>query len=196
MHIAQQEFMKQDRAFGIRNAALLVVIIVILIPAGWARGNFKSLHRFGGGGDGRNPRASLVSDQAGSLYGTTVEAGSGNGEGGGGTVFKLTPNADGSWTESMLYSFCSLTNCADGDGPASKLIFDAAGNLYGTTSGSGQISVDVVFKLKPNSDGSWTESVLHTFCSAHTLPRRAPPRRSHLRPSRKSLWDDKVWWHV
>ena len=51
----------------------------------------------------------------------------------GGTVFKLTPNLNGTWTESTLYHFCSLTNCSDGANPLSVLIFDAAGNLYGTT---------------------------------------------------------------
>jgi uncharacterized repeat protein (TIGR03803 family) len=66
-------------------------------------------------------------DGEGNLYGTTGYGGSyGNG-----TVFKLTPASTG-WTETVLYSFCSQTNCADGLEP-NRLTMDAAGNLYGTT---------------------------------------------------------------
>ncbi len=49
-----------------------------------------------------------------------------------GVVFKLTPNQDGSWTESVLHSF----NSSDGAYPSAGLIFDAAGNLYGTPTGA------------------------------------------------------------
>jgi uncharacterized repeat protein (TIGR03803 family) len=117
--------------------------------------------------DGAYPEATtLIFDAAGNLYGTTR----GGGAYGGGTIFKLTPNSNGSWTESVLYSFCSLTNCSDGSLPYAGLIFDAAGNLYGATLGGGNqcfyaIGCGVVFKLTASGDGSWTESVLHTFCS-------------------------------
>jgi uncharacterized repeat protein (TIGR03803 family) len=86
-----------------------------------------------------------------------------------GTVFKLAPNADGSWRESVLHSFCSRTNCGDGAYPDAGLIFDQAGNLYGTTAFGGELSCNsgsgcgVVFKLVPNSNGGWKETVLHTF---------------------------------
>jgi uncharacterized repeat protein (TIGR03803 family) len=112
--------------------------------------------------DGASPFAGLIFDQAGNLYGTTAVGGAT----GGGTAFKLTPNSNGSWMEGVLYSFCSLTNCADGYEPSAGLIFDQAGNLYGTTaSGGEQDGSGTVFKLTPNSDGSWTESVLHSFTS-------------------------------
>src|SRR5438105_5582938 len=79
------------------------------------------------------------------------------------------PYPDGSWTESVLYSFCSVTNCADG-GRSAGLIFDAGGNLYGTAGGGGSTNCNggcgTFFKLTPNSDGSWTESVLHSFTGA------------------------------
>jgi uncharacterized repeat protein (TIGR03803 family) len=118
------------------------------------------LHTFHGG-DGELPRAGLIFDVAGSLYGTTQDGGTHKG----GTVFKLTPNADGSWTETVLHSF----NGSDGRVPLAGLIFDAAGNLYGTTSEGGnykacpRIGCGLVFKLTPNTHGSWTESVLHSF---------------------------------
>jgi hypothetical protein len=57
--------------------------------------------------------------------------------GGGGVVFKLSPNQDGtSWTQTILYTFCADSQCADGSVPNS-LIMDAAGNLYGTTAYGG-----------------------------------------------------------
>ena len=117
------------------------------------------LHRFKGGSDGEMPYAGLIFDAAGNLYGTT----SGGGSSRGGTAFGLTPNSDGSWTESVLYSFCQLTNCVDGNAPLAGLTPDAAGNLYGTTNEGGASGGGTVFKLTPNSDGIWTETVLLSF---------------------------------
>ncbi len=114
------------------------------------------LYSFMGGSDGGGPVASLIFDSAGSLYGTTA----GGGSFGNGTVFKLTPNRDGSWTESVLYSFMGGS---DGGGPVASLIFDSAGSLYGTTAGGGSFGNGTVFKLTPNRDGSWTDSVLYSF---------------------------------
>ncbi len=113
------------------------------------------LHQFKGG-DGGNPVAGVVFDAAGNLYGTTVSGGAQNG----GTVFKLARNADGTWTDTVLYNF---TNGADGSGPACTLVLDAAGSLYGTTLGGGAHGKGTVFKLVPNRDGNWTESVLYSF---------------------------------
>ncbi len=112
-------------------------------------------------GDGAEPLASLIFDQAGNLYGATEYGGALAA----GTVFKLAPNADGSWRESVLHSFCSRTNCGDGAEPFASLIFAQAGNLYGATEYGGAHGGGTVFKLAPNADGSWRESVLHSFCS-------------------------------
>jgi len=133
----------------------------------------KVLHDFTGGEDGGYPAAKLVFDEAGSLYGTTSGGGVTTcGSAGCGVAFRLTPTLDGSWNEKVLYQF---TEGADGGVPVSDLIFDRAGSLYGTAyfGGSGahcgnapvDVGCGVVFKLTPKSDGSWTESVLHTFCS-------------------------------
>ena len=79
-----------------------------------------------------------------------------------GVVFKLTPKGDGTWTESVIHSF----KYTDGATPTAGVVFDPAGNLYGTTSGGGaHEGAGTVFKLAHNPDGSWTESVLHDFCS-------------------------------
>ena len=123
------------------------------------------MYTFGGPPDGNSPEAKLVFDGAGNLYGTTPFGGMY----GMGTVFRLTPS-NGQWTETVLYDFCpQLQNCVDGAGPRSGLIFDAAGNLYGTTYAGGVYSKPedpiggVVFELTPQPDGSWIETVLHSF---------------------------------
>ena len=76
---------------------------------------------------GYDPVAGLIFDAAGHLYGTTYEGGAFRS----GTVFELAPNPDGGWKEKVLHSF---TGHDDGAGPAAALIFDQAGNLYGTKS--------------------------------------------------------------
>lgn len=68
--------------------------------------------------------------------------------------------------EKVLYSFCAQSNCADGEGPASGLMFDTAGDLYGTTIYGGAYAGGVVFQLTRGADNTWTEKVLYSFCSA------------------------------
>ncbi len=119
--------------------------------------------------DGEWPTAGLIEDTSGNLYGTTSAGGatitvSGNTTTGG-TVFKLTPKGDGSYSETVLYSFCSQSGCTDGLWPTSSLIEDASGNLYGTTTAGGGINDGTVFKLTPNGDGGYSESVLYSFCA-------------------------------
>jgi uncharacterized repeat protein (TIGR03803 family) len=130
------------------------------------------LHSFAGTGDGAQPEARLTFDTAGNLYGSTVTGGLNrctafnNGfDNGCPLIFKLTPNADGSWTETVIHRFTGLN---DGGGEPSPLLFDAAGNLYGTTSNGGISGVGVAFKLTPSSNGTWTESILHSFPSTNT----------------------------
>lgn len=65
--------------------------------------------------------------------------------------------------EIVLYSFCSQEKCSDGDQPISGLIFDTAGNLYGTTPYGGH-GGGVVFQLTPGADGTWSEKALYSFC--------------------------------
>jgi uncharacterized repeat protein (TIGR03803 family) len=111
---------------------------------------------YGSGADGANPYAGLTFDAPGNLYGTTFFGG----PAGGGTVFKLAPNPDGTWTKSTIYAF---QGGADGANPYGSAVFDRAGNLYGTTVGGGSRGYGTVFKLAPSAGGGWTETILHNF---------------------------------
>jgi uncharacterized repeat protein (TIGR03803 family) len=114
--------------------------------------------------DGFNPGSSLTSDGKGNLYGTTYNGGVGSGYG---TVFELSPNDDGGWNETAIYSFCSIPYCADGSEPFfSNVVFDNAGNLYGTTALGGTYDYGVVFELSPLGT-SWTETVLYSFSNGY-----------------------------
>ncbi len=154
---------------GNLSAALLVIMLVLVVaPGTWAQSKYKTLYRFTGGSDGRRPYAGLIFDQAGNLYGTTTYGGNFTDcdiVGGCGVVFKLTPNSDGSWKESVLHTFCSPAGCGDGAGPYGSMIFDAAGNLYGTTEAGGSGTVGAVYELMP-SNGGWAESVLYSFAGS------------------------------
>jgi len=121
--------------------------------------------------DGGEPEG-VIMDSAGNLYGATYNGGLyyfPNSNVGGGTVFELAPPAQsgGAWTETMLYSFCSLANCADGQYPSAAPTQDAAGNLYGTTVQGGANQTGTAFELSPPAQpgGAWTETVLYSFCS-------------------------------
>jgi len=116
------------------------------------------LHSFANnnGKDGTNPCAALVFDSAGNLYGTTTAGG----VKGDGTAFELMPKAGGGWTEVGLHTF---GNGSDGLYPYGNLIFDASGNLYGTTDQGGVYGLGTVFELSPKIGGGWTEKVLHSF---------------------------------
>ncbi len=124
--------------------------------------------------DGYAPSGSLITDRSGHLYGTTDRGGSGTVDGGGGcgTVFELTPNAQRTtWTETVLYSFCTQANCVDGFGPQAGLVVDPAGNFYSTAAGGGAANSGAVFQLTPDKSGThWTETVLYSFCVQPACP--------------------------
>jgi uncharacterized repeat protein (TIGR03803 family) len=95
--------------------------------------------------DGAFPRAGLIADANGNLFGTTFEGGAG---GNFGTVFEIAKTADGyASTPTTLVSFCSLPNCADGSGPLANLIADANGNLFGTASEGGNNNGGTAFEV-------------------------------------------------
>jgi uncharacterized repeat protein (TIGR03803 family) len=97
--------------------------------------------------------AGVTSDGSGNIYGASATA-----------VFELSPNGSG-WTPKTLFTFANATK--DGSGPNSTLVFDKAGNLYGTTTQGGKSNAGTVFKLSPvtsgKKKGTWTEKVLYAF---------------------------------
>jgi uncharacterized repeat protein (TIGR03803 family) len=137
-------------------------------PAGGGPWTESVIYSFTGGSDGSAPQAGLIFDAEGSLYGTTLQGGSGlcyteNLLTYCGTVFKLAPpTAQGeAWTETVLYNFLAGS---DGALPQSSLIFDSTGSLYGTAE-SGIYGGGTIFQLTPPSTpgGAWTEQILHSF---------------------------------
>jgi uncharacterized repeat protein (TIGR03803 family) len=136
--------------------ANLALVAVTLCVAGTAASQEKVLHSFNNA-DGANPYASLISDHAGNLYGTTYAGGAY----GYGAVFELRPKSGGGWAERVLHSFNN--NGTDGFQPYSGLMFDTSGNLYGTTYEGGANSVGTAFELAPKGGGVWMEAVLYSF---------------------------------
>jgi uncharacterized repeat protein (TIGR03803 family) len=106
-----------------------------LTPTSGNRWKESVLHSFKGGNDGAYPSAALVFDKPGNLYSTTQAGGRYNS----GTVFKLSPGSSNHWKESVVYSF---KGGDDGGDSVAPVVFDDAGNLYGTT-------LETVFEITP-----------------------------------------------
>jgi len=137
--------------------------------------------------DGEYPIGPLAAGADGAFYATSDIGGTS----GSGTAFTLFAEPSGGcgagintgngWCEFVIYNFCSVANCADGNEPSGSLSylnakFDRPGNLYGTTYSGGSHNAGVVFELssKPilsacptgsNQSGGWCETVLYNFCS-------------------------------
>ena len=119
-----------------------------------AAGAETILHSFGSSAtDGWTPRADLIIDNAGNLYGTTVNGGANQG----GTVFKI----DAAGTETIVYSFGE--HVTDGRYPYGGVIMDSSGNLYGMTSSGGSGGDGTVYKIEP----AGTETILYSFSGSN-----------------------------
>jgi uncharacterized repeat protein (TIGR03803 family) len=126
--------------------------------------------------DGRSPIGSLVQLPNGTLYGATV----GGGAGGFGSIYALTPSG----VLTTLYSFCTLTNCTDGETPRSGLVLAANGLLYGTTSAGGTHRNGTVFQISPA--GKLT--TLYTMCSQPSCTDGAQPYGTLIQASNGKLY--------
>lgn len=122
-------------------------------PFAHAKWNQITLHDFSSVPDAQEPRAGLIRDPEGNLYGTTQVGGDNDL----GAVFKV----DTGGNETVLYSFSQGT---DGGQPFARLVQDKQGNLYGTTVVGGIQSdcgagCGVVFKVDPSGN----ETVQYSF---------------------------------
>ncbi len=111
------------------------------------------LHSFMSGPDGFSPRAGVIGDGTGNLYGTTEDGGPANS----GVVYKVSAGV-----ETVLHSF---TGGVDGKYPYAGVIRDSAGNLYGTTEDGGLRSTG---ELSTGWTRRATETILHNFGTAST----------------------------
>jgi uncharacterized repeat protein (TIGR03803 family) len=138
--------MKVKRVARTYNLSHILSIVVVLAASSLslhAGATETVIHSFSGT-DGSQPAAALTPDGAGNYYGTTY----GGGIYGFGTVFELSPSSGGGWSETVLYNF---TGTADGSQPASSLVRDSGGNLYGSTGAGGSYcqpyGCGVIFEL-------------------------------------------------
>jgi len=136
------------------SAAYRAPAIVELSPDGKGGWNPTVLHTFQ---KYYYPTGPPRLDKAGNLYGTTF----GGGADDGGTVYELFPGKDGEWKLKILYHFRNDTT--DGSGPFAGVVFDAAGNLYGTTTFGGPSNLGTVFELARVGDYRYQEKVLWSF---------------------------------
>ncbi len=144
----------------IRQSLTVLALAVVLLSTAWAKPKFKILQTVPGG-----LFSGLTFDAQGNLYGVTGAGGDYNH----GTIFELTPGANG-WTLTTIHSF----DGQDGGTPNGGLIFDAAGNLYGT-SPSGGTGGGNVFEMTPGSSG-WAFNVLYNFCLQYHCPDGGGPQ--------------------
>jgi uncharacterized repeat protein (TIGR03803 family) len=144
-------------------------VVFELSPVSGGSWHETILHNFTGGLDGGFPEDGLAFDSAGNLYGTASAGGTSFNCGGGcGVAFKLSPTTSGTWHETVLHDFALG---ADGGLPGSHFVLDAKGNLYSTTPLGGQVNTlfcggagcGIVYELSPQANGTWKQTVLHSF---------------------------------
>jgi uncharacterized repeat protein (TIGR03803 family) len=155
-----------ENRLSLRAFASIVLTILMLhcfaLSRAWAEPKYKVLHNFTAGKDGGELGGSLVLDEQGNLYGTTSYGGAHEG----GTAFELSPQPSGEWDLTVLYSFCRVPpHCEDGGLPFAGMIFDSAGNLYGTAPDGGRgkpVAAGTAFELTPSAD-KWKEKTIYNF---------------------------------
>jgi len=142
------------------KALVLFVVTLAFAASAWAAGTETVLYNFCSSTscvDGNVPYGSLIADSSGNhLFGTTYYGGSNNL----GEVYELTKSGS-TWTETVIHSFLGQSN-SDGANPFGGLVFDTAGNIYGTTYVGGPSNQGTVFELS-KSGSTWKETVLHSF---------------------------------
>jgi uncharacterized repeat protein (TIGR03803 family) len=149
-------------AGGTHNYGTVYELTEVLTGKAKGTWKLKVLHSFAGGTkDGEGPVGNLVLDSSDILYGVTQTGGAH----GVGVAFQLAKPVSGAWKETLLYHFGA--SASDGYLPQAGLIFDSAGNLYGTTSGGGTAGQGTAFELVAQKTAPWKETILHGFGSGN-----------------------------
>jgi uncharacterized repeat protein (TIGR03803 family) len=117
---------------------------------------FRVIHNFTGGPDGSSGSAGRMVWRGGRLFGAATTGG----DFGHGVVFQLKPTASGQWAFRTLYAF---QGSPDGSFPYGALLFDGAGNIFGTTYYGGDNGLGGVYQLTRNGAGNWSEQFLYSF---------------------------------
>ena len=130
---------------------------------------FSPLYEFIGGFDGAVPYGGVAIGPNGALYGTAETRGVSDQ----GTVFELRPPFTVCkgvlcyWNQAVVHAFAGYP--VDGAEPqVENLVFDQAGNIYGTTEEGGMYGGGTVFQLTPLA-GGYTESILYSFAVGVTV---------------------------
>jgi uncharacterized repeat protein (TIGR03803 family) len=179
----QHSLPRKSKSFEMRTALRTVLtslgagtLALVQVAGASAQANEKMVHIFGTASSGYalggyNPYGGVILDSAGNLYGTAAYGGSH----GYGMVFEMLKGANGQWTEKALFNFGDVAD--DGAyAPLAGLVFDRAGNLFGTTLGGGG-SADqygTVFELSPTASGKWTFKIVHVFGGTDGQQPRSP----------------------
>jgi uncharacterized repeat protein (TIGR03803 family) len=142
--------------FGVSSGGFLPEIVFELSPNGHGGWNPTMLHSFA---KRYYAEGAPVLDKSGNVYGTTSSGGASKN----GMVYRLSPGKNGKWTEKVLYAFKG--GAQDGSAPYAGIVFDAAGNIYGTTAGGGLFNDGTVFELVAPGKGSheYREKILWSF---------------------------------
>ena len=180
--------MRDPRLHGFYAAAIVLAFSLSLFSTGaLATSREQVIYAFSGFPDcGNLPTDSLIADESGNLYGTTLDGGAYKQ----GCVFRLSPTADGGWSEAILHSFSG----PDGAFPGAALVFDKSGNLYGTTVDGGAYGVGAAFKLSPSlmEDGPKSCSiaseamVMEWLRSANSLSTKTATSTAQLAPEERT----------
>jgi uncharacterized repeat protein (TIGR03803 family) len=152
----------KELRFALIRGLVVFTVALLVAPGIWAKPKFSVLARIPGG-----LRTGLTLDSKGNLYGVT----GGGGTNGVGSVFEVSRNSKGRWIVTTLHSF----DGTDGSSPNGNLIFDAAGNLYGTAINGGLYDRGTVFELTPGSGGGWSFGVIYNFCPQYNCLDGAEP---------------------
>ncbi len=158
-------------ALSLFSPLALILSAWMLLAACVSAANGQVLHAFSGNeGSVLSP---LVRDTNGDLLGTTVDGGQYQS----GTVYKLTPSANGPWKLSTIYEFNDSKPIFAG-GPLTQ---DAAGNIYGTTRFGGSAGLGQVYELSPSGNNRWSFKTLFSFID----------QSSYYAPSRGVTFDNQ-----